>query len=197
MIRSDQLVPDRAMVLVIDAQEKLMPLVRGGSHVVRYLSKLIEGARVFDLPMLVTEQYPQGLGPTVEPVATRLQEAGAKFLQKLTFSAWTHPPIRSALLETDRPQVILAGVEAHVCVQQTALDLLSRDYDVYVCADAVGSRGRMNYKCALARMRQSGAWVTTVESVLFELCQRCDTKQFKALLDVIKRTPPQDDDQDD
>ena len=95
MIRADQLAPDRAMVLVIDTQEKLIPLVRGGSHVVRYLSKLIDGARVFDLPMLVTEQYPQGLGPTVEPVATRLQEAGAKFLEKPTFSAWTHPPIRS------------------------------------------------------------------------------------------------------
>ena len=92
----------------------------------------------------------------------------------------------------DRPQVILMGIEAHVCVQQTALDLCAMDYHVFVCADAVGSGRRLDFKCALHRMRQAGAFITTVESVLFELCRRCDTRDFKKMLDIIKTAPATD-----
>ena len=88
---------------------------------------------------------------------------------------------------------VVAGIEAHICVQQTCLDLLSMEYDVFVCADAVGSRGRLDFDLALARLRHEGAHVTTVESVLFELCNRCDTKRFKDLLDIIKANPPHGD----
>ena len=111
-------------------------------------------------------------------------------LEKPTFSAWSNPQIRQAILALDRPQVIIVGVETHVCVQQTALDLASRDYDVFVCADAVGSRGRMDYECALDRMRQNRVIVTTVEGVLFELCQSSAAPRFKALIEIIKTSPP-------
>ncbi len=113
-------------------------------------------------------------------------------MEKPTFSAWADPKIRQAMLSLDRPQVIIVGVETHVCVQQTALDLASRDYDVFVCADAVGSRGRMDCECALHRMRQNRVTVTTVESVLFELCQSSAAPRFKALLEIIKSSPPTD-----
>lgn len=190
MMRPDQLDADRAMVLVIDVQEKLLPLIRDHQRIVAATRTLLDGTRIFALPVLATEQYPKGLGTTAAPVRQALAAAAAAILEKPTFSAWAEPPVREALIAIDRPQVIVAGIEAHVCVQQAVLDLVSRDYDVYVCADAIGSRGRLDYEIALERMRQNGAFVTTVESVLFEVCQRCDTPRFKALLEVIKAAPP-------
>ena len=193
MLRADQLDVDLAFVLAIDLQDKLVPFVCHHQLVISAGSKLLEGTRAFDLPVLATEQYPRGLGRTHETIRRCLEETRTSILEKPTFSAWAHAPVREAILAIDRPQVIVIGVETHVCVQQTALDLASRDYDVCVCADATGSRGRMDYEQALERMRQSGVLVTTVESVLFELCQRCDTPEFKAVLEVIKATPPSDD----
>ena len=193
MLRADQLDVSRAFVLAVDLQQKLVPLIRHHERVIAAIGKLLDGARVFQLPVLVTEQYPKGLGPTVKVLRDVLDASAATVLEKPTFSAWAHPAVREAILAVDRPQVIMVGVEAHVCIQQTALDLISRDYDVFICADAVGSRSSMDYDRALERMRHDGAFVTTVESVLFELCNRCDTPQFKALLAVIKATPPADD----
>ena len=193
VMRSDQLDVDRAMVLVIDLQEKLLPLVRGHDEVVAAGRKLLDGARVFELPVLATEQYPKGIGPTIDVIRDALTESGATVVEKPTCSAWAEPAVRDAMLDIDRPQVIVIGIEAHVCIQQTALDLVSRDYDVFVCADAVGARGATDYECSLDRMRQAGVFVTTVEAALFELCFRCDTPRFKAMLEVIKATPPRND----
>lgn len=192
MIRANQLDTDRAMVLVIDVQEKLLPFVRRHEQVVTATCKLLEGVAVFEVPVLATEQYPKGIGPTVPQIKRRLASCGAEILEKPTFSACGEQPIRDALLRIDRPQVILIGIEAHVCVQQTALDLRAMDYDVFVCADAVSSRGCMDYEQALHRMRQEGVFVTTVESALFEVCNRCDTERFRKMLDVIKAYPPSD-----
>ncbi|MBI4716821.1 MAG: isochorismatase family protein [Planctomycetes bacterium] len=188
--RASALDVDRAMVLLIDVQEKLLPLIRGHDRIVTACCKLLEGVRVFDLPVLATEQYPHGLGPTHAPLAQRLHAAGAAVLEKPTFSAYGHVPVRQALRELDRPQIIVVGIEAHVCVLQTALDLWTTDYDVFVCADAVGSRGQCDYEQALARLRQEGVYVGTVESMLFELCRQCDTPHFKRLIEVIKSYPP-------
>lgn len=190
MYRADQLDVDRACLLAIDLQEKLLPLIAAHERIVQSSIKLIEGTQIFQLPVIVTEQYPKGIGSTDQPIRTALEKSQATILEKSTFSAWAEPRIVDILLEIDRPQVIIIGIEAHVCVQQTVLDLLSRDYDVYVCADAVGSRGRMDYNRSLERMRQTGALITTVESVLFELCGRCDTSQFKEMIEVIKAYPP-------
>jgi len=191
-MRPDQLDVERAMVLVIDLQEKLLPSIAGSEGVVAAGWKLLEGAKVFDLPVLVTEQYPKGLGPTHATIRDVFAKNRAQVLEKPTFSAWADANVREALLALDRPQIIVTGIETHVCVQQTALDLRSRDYDVFVCADAVGSRGRVDHEVALDRMQQAGVLVTTVESVLFELCRRCDTARFKAMLEVIKRFSPHD-----
>ena len=190
MLRPDQLDIERAMVLVIDVQEKLLPSIVGGEPVIAAGRKLLEGAAVFELPVLVTEQYPKGLGPTHATIRAVLPRSRANVLEKPTFSAWADANVREALLALDRPQIIITGIETHVCVQQTALDLRSRDYDMFVCADATGSRGRIDHEIALDRMRQAGVLVTTVESLLFELCQRCDAARFKAMLEVIKRYPP-------
>ncbi len=193
MLRANQLDPERACVVVIDLQEKLLPLISRHERIVQASRKLLEGIRVFDVPVVATEQYPKGIGATVAPIRRCLDASNAPVVEKATFSAWGEPACREAIRAVDRPQIVLIGIESHVCVQQTVLDLVSRDYDVFVCADAVGSRGRVDYDRSLQRMRQEGAWVTTVESVLFELCNRCDTDRFKAMLNVIKEFPPADE----
>lgn len=193
IMRADQLDIARALVLVIDVQDKLVPHIRHHKRTTAASRKLLDGARIFNLPVVATEQYPKGLGSTIKPIARCLEAAGATILEKPTFSAWAHPPLRDVFVDLDRPQIIVIGVETHVCVQQTVLDLLSRDYDVFVCADATGSRGATDHKLGLQRMRHSGALVTTVESALFELCGRCDTTEFKAMIEIIKTIPPGDD----
>ncbi len=191
MLRANQLDIDRAFVLVIDLQEKLVPLVHHHERVVAAGATLLDCVAVFELPVLATEQYPKGLGRTVQALSGRLEKSNATVIEKATFSAWAHPHVRETILTLDRPQVVMIGIEAHICIQQTTLDLISRDYDVFVCADAVGSCSRIDYKQALERMRQEGAFVTTVESVLFELCNRCDTAQFKAMLNIIRTSKSQ------
>ncbi len=190
MLRADRLDVDRAMVLVIDIQTALLPAIRNGEQVVQAGRKLLEGVRAFGMPVLATEQYPKGIGATVEPVAQCLDACKAPVLEKLTFSSCGEEPVREAIRKIDRPQIIVIGIEAHVCVQQTVLDLLTMDYDVFVCADAVGSRGRTDCERALLRMQHAGALITTVESALFELCERCGTERFKGLLGVIKAFGP-------
>ena len=191
MPRANQLEVDRACVLMIDMQEKLLPLIADRQRVLVACRKLLDGVRIFELPVVATEQYPHGLGPTDETLRLGLEATRATVVEKPTFSCWAHPAVRDALAKLGRPQVVVAGIEAHVCVQQTALDLAADGYQVYVCADAIGSRGPMDFEMALHRMRQAGVHVTTVESVLFELCGRCDTARFKQMLEVIKAAPPE------
>lgn len=191
MLRHDQLDAALACVLVIDVQEKLLPLIPQRAAILRAGKKLLDGARIFELPVLATEQYPKGLGPTHATLRVNLRANHSTILEKPTFSACGHEPIRTALRSIDRPQIIVMGVETHICVLQTALDLVAMDYTVVVCADATGSRSRPDYDLALHRMRQAGAIVSTVETVLFELCNRCDTIEFKRMLEVIKASPPE------
>ncbi|MFQ5412997.1 MAG: isochorismatase family protein [Phycisphaerae bacterium] len=194
----DRLDVDRAMVLVIDLQTKLLPLVAAHDALLASALKLLAGTRVFGVPVLATEQYPKGIGPTHDAIRRGIEDPGtessgrARVVEKPTFSACREPAVRAALADIDRPQVIVTGIETHVCVQQTVLDLVAMDYDVFVCADAVGSRGAIDHERALLRMQHVGAAVTTVESVLFELCDRCDTARFKQMLKVIKASPPRD-----
>lgn len=190
MLRPDRLDGDRAFVLVIDIQTSLLPLIFNRDQIVQCTRKLLQAARIFELPVLATEQYPQGIGSTDERVAAELQACDAELLEKLTFSSCGEEPLRAALNRIDRPQVVVVGIEAHVCVQQTVLDLLAMDYDVFVCADAVGSRSPFDYERALSRMQHQGAAVTTAESAMFELCERCGTDSFKTMLKVIKAFPP-------
>jgi len=180
--------PGRAMILVIDVQEKLLPLIDGRAAVVQAAELLVRCGALFEVPVVATEQYPQGIGHTVAELDDALKQARAERFDKMAFSCCGDEAFRGRLRAIDRRQVIVAGIEAHVCVQQTTMDLLAEGYDVYVCADAVGSRSAVDFFVALERMRHAGAGVTTVESALFELCRQCGTADFKAMIDLIK--PP-------
>ena len=189
MFNPSRLDRDRAMVLVIDLQARLLPRIEANKEVTAAVQQLLCGAEIFSVPVLASEQNPSGVGPTIEPVADLLGKVDAPVLEKTTLSCCGDEGLREALRHIDRPQIIVCGIEAHVCVQQTVLDLLAMDYQVYVCADAVGSRRGLDLDPGLSRMQQAGAVVTTVEAVLFELGERYDSPQFRQLLELIKSRP--------
>ena len=177
----------RSMLLVIDVQVKLLPHLAPGNCVVGATAALMEGARLFDLPMLGTEQYVKGLGATHPELSALASKVGLEFVEKQAFSVCRDAECARRAKDMGRSQVIVAGIEAHVCVQQTVLDLRSMGLSVYVCADAVASRRNSDRRWALRRMGEAGAIVTTTEAVLFELCEVSGTDAFKQMLGIVKR----------
>jgi hypothetical protein len=183
--RSSLLRRDDAMLLVIDVQDKINAVMVNQDHLSR-IEVLVEACQGLEVPVLASEQYPQGLGPTVQSLATLLGDTPPA---KLTFSCARDTGLRAAIEASARQQIVVTGIEAHVCVLQTALDLLSEGYEVFVPHDAVNSRRPADRQWALQRMAAAGATITSTESALFELLERCDTSDFKTVAKLIKRIP--------
>ncbi len=187
VVRSpDMMNREDTALLVVDVQQKLVPAIAGHARVVWNIRRLIDGAKVLGLPVTATEQYPKGLGPTVPELAERL----GKIPSKLAFSCAECADLLAGLRERDVFRVLLCGIEAHVCVQQTALDLLADGWRVYVAVDAVGSRYDFDYRTALARMDASGATLTTTEAALFEWCRVAGTPEFKQISRLARELAP-------
>lgn len=175
---------DRSLLLVVDAQERLLPSIAEAEAVIAACATLIDGAALFEVPVIACEQNPKGLGPTAAVLRSRL--AGAEIFEKLTFSAFADPAVR-ARIETAKDQaVMLCGLEAHACVLQTALDLRAAGREVFVAADAVGSRTAQSRELALARLRQAGVQVVSVEMLLFEWAGAAGTEAFRAMSRLIR-----------
>lgn len=173
--------PSESLLLVIDLQGRLLPVIEDGGAVVANAVWMIDVAQAIGIPVLATEQYPQGLGPTEETVRARLPAAA--IIEKNHFSAVTE----GALMQADaagRRQWVVMGTEAHVCVQQTVLDLLSIGREVFVVEEAVGSRRARDKELALQRMRQNGAAIVSREMVAFEWLEQANTAVFR---DVLRR----------
>lgn len=175
---------DRAQLLVVDVQPRLLPSIHDRQSVAAQVVRMCRAARELELPVTITEQYPEGLGHTAPDVAAAAE--GAVKLEKSTFSVWADDACRERLGSLGRPQVLIVGIETHVCVQQTALDLLDAQMSPIVLADAVGSRRRLDYTIALRGMRRAGVTITTVESAIFEMLERSGTELFKRLLPIVK-----------
>ncbi len=171
-------------LLVIDMQEKLVPVVREPQRLTDAVGRLIDGAAALGLPVLATEQYRKGLGDTITPIAGRLGGALCR-AEKLKFSAIIEP-VRQILIEKQIRSVIVCGIESHVCVLQTCLDLIDAGYMAGVALDAIGSRRQADHDAAILRMAQIGVIPTTVESALFELTHEAGTDRFKRVLGVVK-----------
>lgn len=183
---------DRAIVLVIDLQGRLVDLMDRPQMLLDGTARLLRLAQLFDLPVIVTEQYPRGLGPTREEVEAAIAETDpdgsrTRRVEKDSFGCCGEPAFEEAL-EAARPglppserQVVVAGIEAHICVVQTALDLMARGADVHVCWDCVSSRGEEYRRHALERMGNAGAQITNHESVAFELARDKNHPQFKGV----------------
>ena len=177
-----------ALLVVIDVQEKLSAAMPE-DVVLAAISKaavLMDAAEVLGLPVIVTEQYPKGLGCTVAALEERIAQQGIDKISKLSFSCCGEPDFMAALEKSHRKTVILCGQETHVCVLQTALDLLELGYWVFVAGDAVCSREVVNWQFALDELRQAGCVVEPVESMLFKMLGRAGTAEFKAISKLVK-----------
>ncbi len=169
-------------VLVIDVQEKLIPLIPGSAGLIRNIAFLIDAARILQMPVQATEQYPKGLGATVAELAQRLPERP----DKVAFSCCAIPSVVDSFRRAARPKILLTGIETHVCVQQTALDLLALGFRVYIPADGVASRYSVDHEHALRRLENAGATITTCESAVFEWIGAAGTPEFKEISRLVQ-----------
>jgi len=174
-----KITPENATALIIDLQEKIVPAISEPERLLERNRFLLDGLAVFDVPVVSTRQYPKGLGETLPEIADAMKNATV--FDKTTFSCLATDEIRAAFVADPRPNVILAGIEAHICVLQTALDLLELGKNVYWVADCVASRNPLDAQIAFERAVQAGVVPTTAESLLFELTQVAGTPQFKQI----------------
>ncbi|QDS98634.1 putative hydrolase [Adhaeretor mobilis] len=174
-------------LLVVDVQERLLAVQPQGARIEWNCRRLLDGAKTLGVKAVITEQYPEKLGPTPKVLLSCTDEPA---LEKIAFSCGERGEVFAAWLEAGIHRVLLAGIETHVCVQQTALDLLAAGFQVLVAVDAVGSRYKVDHGVALRRMEASGVLLTTTEAALFEWCERAGTPQFKAISALAKQTPP-------
>lgn len=178
---------DKCALLVIDIQEKLLPPIFNKETLVRNTQLLLRLAAILGTPVLASTQYEKGLGATVAEISALLPDAQAT-VDKVEFSCFGSDRFCSAMkrLPPDRNTVLLCGMEAHICVMQTALAALDKGYIVHVAADAVGSRSEFNWKMGLQRMRDAGCVISTTEMMMYELLRQSGTPAFKELLKYIK-----------
>jgi nicotinamidase-related amidase len=172
--------PERATLIVVDVQEGFRKAVPDFDRVAKATSTLIEGAEAIGIPVVVTEQYPKGLGETAPEIAEHLPE-GTEPLEKVCFSATDAVGFDLG----GRDQALVCGIETHVCVNQTALDLLGSGVEVHVAEDAVASRTELNKRVGLQKMERAGAVLSTVEMALFELLGRAGTDEFKRVQKLV------------
>ena len=175
---------DDTVLVVIDVQGKLAQLRHNKEELFKNLRTMILGAQILDVPILLTEQYPQGMGTTVPEIAELME--GVKPITKTTISCCREDAFTEAFADLGREQALLVGIETHVCVWQTAYDLLEAEYAVHVVADAVSSRSAENKHIGLENMRDSGAILTCTETALFELLRVAEGPQFKEILTLVK-----------
>lgn len=175
---------EEAVLVLIDIQGKLAQIVDESDFIVNNIANVVQGAKLVELPILWLEQYPKGLGPTDERIAEHLSDE--KPIEKITFSAYDTEEFVQALEQTGRKKILLAGIETHICVYQTAAHLLANGYEVEVLADCVSSRTAGNREVGIQKMMQLGATITSVEMALFEMQQIAKGDTFKAISKLVK-----------
>lgn len=174
---------DKSALLIVDIQERIYKVVRDYDNLVSNILKLIKGIKILGLPIYYTEQYAKGLGPTIQKIKSELE---GNAIHKLSFSCYDAENLFSQLKNNGIEQVIVCGIESHVCVLQTVLDLLSNNFQVNIAVDCVSSRKKIDFETALRRMENEGALLSTSETILFELLQVCGTPVFKEISRLVK-----------
>src|SRR4030042_684157 len=170
---------ERTVLLIIDIQERILDVIHQYERVIENTLKLIRGMKILNIPIYYTEQYPKGLGPTADVLKSELGESNA--IQKMSFSCYAAGDLFDEFKKKNIETVIVCGIESHVCVLQTVLDLIANGFKVHLATDAVSSRRISDYEIAVNRMRSNGAEITTTESILFEILNVCGTDEFKAI----------------
>ncbi len=177
---------DDTAIVIIDVQERLLPHILDNERLIRNIGRIIAGATILDLPIRITEQYPCGLGPTSDQVLVLLEPDDRHVHEKTMFSMRQCDPLLTSLNRQEIANVMLVGIETHVCVLQSALDILAVGLNVFVCADAVGSRFEFDHETALRRLETSGVTLVTTEMVLFEWCEISGTDEFREISKLVK-----------
>jgi nicotinamidase-related amidase len=179
-----RILQNEAVAVIVDIQEKLLPHIHDGEKILKNCRKLIEGLQILSVPFIITQQYTKGLGSTVLSVMQMFPEFN--FIEKNTFSCFEEPGFRERVVSLNKQNVILCGIEAHVCVLQTCLDLLEGGFNPVIVEDCISSRKLNDKLIAVERMRQEGARITTLESLLFELTRKAGSDQFKSISRIVK-----------
>ncbi len=176
---------DKAVLVVIDIQERLVPAMpqKVYQRLLNTVAMLVEAAKLLGVAVVTTEQYPKGIGHTVAELADACSD---KVVEKVSFGCCGEPNFLTAIKETGRSQVIVTGMEAHVCVYQTVLGLLEDGYHVHLVRDAICSRSKIDFLASIANAAQAGAVVTTAETVLFQMLKESTHDQFKAISKLVK-----------
>lgn len=184
MRHSQLLARDSALLLVVDYQQKLLAAFKKTDELVENCVKMVRFAKILKLPIIWTEQYPKGLGPTVEQVRTELSHLEP--IEKLSFSCFGEPNFVDALSKHSATQLMVCGIETHICVEQAVLDGLEAGYQMHVVADACGSRKKHDHKTGLRKMERAGAVLTRAEMAMYEILERSDSEEFREVLKIVK-----------
>jgi len=176
--------PEHSALMIIDVQGRLASLIHGADDLIKEINIMIKAAEILDMPIIWMEQYPKGLGATVAAIKDNL--TGHQAIEKITFSGCGNDDVLKALKDSDRNQVIVTGIESHVCVYQTVLGMISEGYQVAINQDAISSRKPSNKQLGLERMKDAGAIKTSTEMILFELMQTAEHPKFKQISNLLK-----------
>ncbi|NMC38329.1 MAG: isochorismatase family protein [Bacteroidales bacterium] len=179
-----RILKDNTAAIIIDIQERLFPHMHDSEKLLQNCQKLIDGLQVLSVPMLVTQQYTRGLGQTHPLISIRFLDFS--FFEKIAFSCFDEPSVKEQLNSLNRKFIVLFGIETHVCVLQTCVDLIENGYMPVVVEDCVSSRNLCDKETAIGRMRQEGALITTFESLLFELTRTAGNEVFKRISGIVK-----------
>lgn len=178
------LTPENTLLIVIDVQGNLARVVAESEPAIRAVARLVEGAKLLEMPVLLTAQVPEKIGHTIPEIASLLPDQTD--LPRVHFSIWQDETVRQAILVSGRRQLLLCGFEAHICLYQSSMDLSDAGFEVYLAADAVSSRDPYNKKIALHEQSSQGIHLTTVEMVLFSLLRSAQHPAFKSISRLIK-----------
>lgn len=184
MHHDQKLVKDGSVLVVVDVQDKLLNAIHEWQEVLANTIRMVKYAQCLHVPVLVTEQYPRGLGHTNQALLEVI--ADKVILEKTVFSCFGSEDFSKRLEEFGAKTLVITGIETHICVNQTTLDALARGFGVHIIADAVGSRTAFSKEIGLGKMRQAGAVVSSSETALYEWLERSDTKEFKEILPLVK-----------
>jgi nicotinamidase-related amidase len=183
-MKSELLDRNRSALVLIDFQERLFPSVYEHQRVLMRIELLLLAAKLLQIPLVLTEQYPKGLGGTIDEIRKALPQV--RPVEKISFSCVAAPGFMDQLFSLNRDQIVLAGIETHICVAQTALDLVSRGENVFVVADATAARRPLDAQTALQRLDRLGLTITTAEAVVFEWLRKAGTEEFKSIQPRLK-----------
>ena len=179
-----RILQEESVAIIVDIQEKLLPHIHEGEEILTNCLKLVEGLQVLSVPIIITQQYTRGLGPTVPVIVQMIPEF--IHIEKISFSCYEEVAFKEKISLLGKQNIILCGIESHVCVLQTCIDLLEAGFKPVVVEDCISSRKSNDKRIAIERMRQEGARITTMESLLFELIRSAGNEIFKRISGIVK-----------